>query len=129
VIGIKWLMNSPYDESFKRTRVWFLVGIILGQTLLISQSNFGLPEPAFRNNLWHVHKLFFVNELPLGRIVQENPSSILGGNNSLSDFTYRAAELLITKASFRNNSWRVHKLFFVYFHKLFGIAYMKITLH
>ncbi|MCI87582.1 hypothetical protein A2U01_0108866 [Trifolium medium] len=41
-----------------------------------------------------------VNELPLGRIVQENPSSIPGGNDSWPDFTYFAAELWITGAPF-----------------------------
>jgi hypothetical protein len=34
-----------------------------------------------------------VNELPLGRIVPENPTLIPGGNNFGSGFAYLAAEL------------------------------------
>jgi hypothetical protein len=41
-----------------------------------------------------------VNELPLGRIVLENPSSIHGGNNSWPCFTYLTAELWITGVPF-----------------------------
>jgi hypothetical protein len=41
-----------------------------------------------------------VNELPLGRIIRENLSSILGGNNSWSGFTYLAAKLWITGGPF-----------------------------
>jgi hypothetical protein len=42
-IWLKWLMSSPKDESFGRTRVQFLVGKILGHVLLNSQPNYGLP--------------------------------------------------------------------------------------
>jgi hypothetical protein len=38
-----------------------------------------------------------IDDLLLGRIFWKNPSSILGGNNFWSDFTYFAAELWITR--------------------------------
>jgi hypothetical protein len=44
-IDLKWLMSSPKDELFRRIWVRFLAGTILGQTLLTSRPNSGLPLP------------------------------------------------------------------------------------
>jgi len=40
MIELKWLMNSSYDESFRRTRVRvrFLMGTIIGQNLPVGQT-------------------------------------------------------------------------------------------
>jgi hypothetical protein len=56
-IWLKWLMSSPYDESFGRTRVRFLVGKILGHVLLNSQPNYGLPgSPSPKNQRVNTRK-------------------------------------------------------------------------
>lgn len=54
-----------------------------------------------------------VNELHQRRIVQENPSSIPGWNNSWLDFSYLLAELRITRAPFPYNTKNMHSNLFI----------------